>query len=467
MASDVEDVSSGLQPVAADKSTQTISKSAPSSAPPSYRAAQPTTTPTESGLSVSEVSGDPVIAVSDSTRPHDERSNAEVSESGEEFAEATPAQLYSAESGEESALSDLTSIEGFEAPAAGQESLTEGQGPLLDAGEAQQQIPAPAEEFLPILAALAPTLISTIGPAVAKGVMSRLSPRVKKVISRIPSPVVAGATTAIKGIIKGQSGKGNLLSMISSLLREAAAKPAGESGAEANAALVEEAAAVLEVIIGTDDRVRIEKTTELPWRRLCALRITFPTGATYRGTGFLIGPRAVATAGHCVYLHTQGGWARKIEVIPAANGALKPYNQVEATMFKSVTGWVAGRKPESDYGCVVLPPGAFGGRNLGSFGFAAFDTQVILAQPAVLAGYPGDKPFAELWGMARRIKSVSTMTLVYDIDTMGGQSGAPVYIKRNGQRYVVGIHNYGVGSGNSATRVTREVYDRLLAWSKL
>jgi V8-like Glu-specific endopeptidase len=136
-------------------------------------------------------------------------------------------------------------------------------------------------------------------------------------------------------------------------------------------------------------------------------------------------------------------------------------------MFKSVTGWITGRKPESDYGCVVLPQGAFGGRNLGSFGFAAFDTQAILAQPAVLAGYPGDKPFAELWGMARRIKSASTKTLVYDIDTVGGQSGAPVYIKRNGQRYVIGIHNYGAGSGNSATRVTREVFDRLTAWSKL
>ena len=50
---------------------------------------------------------------------------------------------------------------------------------------------------------------------------------------------------------------------------------------------------------------------------------------------------------------------------------------------------------------------------------------------------------------------------------MGGQSGAPVYIMRAGQRYVVGIHNYGQATGNSATRVTEPVYQRLLAWSKL
>jgi glutamyl endopeptidase len=104
---------------------------------------------------------------------------------------------------------------------------------------------------------------------------------------------------------------------------------------------------------------------------------------------------------------------------------------------------------------------------LGSFGFANFNAQKLLAQSAVLAGYPGDKPFAEMWGMARKIKTVTAKTLVYDIDTMGGQSGAPVYVKRNGQRFVVGIHNYGATTGNSATRITQPVYDRLKIWSKL
>jgi glutamyl endopeptidase len=100
-------------------------------------------------------------------------------------------------------------------------------------------------------------------------------------------------------------------------------------------------------------------------------------------------------------------------------------------------------------------------------GVSAMTAQELVAKPAVLAGYPGDKPFAELWGMARKIKTVGPVTLGYDIDTMGGQSGAPVYIKRNGSRFVVGIHNYGSSTGNSATRVTAEVAERLSAWSKL
>ena len=133
-------------------------------------------------------------------------------------------------------------------------------------------------------------------------------------------------------------------------------------------ATVEEAARVLEVIIGTDDRLGISATIQIPWRRICALRITFPTGATYRGTGFFVGPRAVATAGHCVFIRSQGGWARRIEVIPGCNGTQRPFGQVVATSFRSVAGWVNQGKPESDYGCVVLPKGAFGG-NFGYFGF--------------------------------------------------------------------------------------------------
>ena len=135
--------------------------------------------------------------------------------------------------------------------------------------------------------------------------------------------------------------------------------------------------------------------------------------------------------------------------------------------FRSTKGWVEGKKPESDYGAIILPSGAFSGQQLGSFGFAAYPSTVLLAKRAVLAGYPGDKPFAEQWGMGRRLKAVTAKQLVYEIDTVGGQSGAPVYIKHNGKRYVVGIHNYGASSGNSATRVTEAVFKNLQNWSKL
>ena len=448
---------------------------APSKAPvgrPAYPSTVPPRSRSGEANAVDEVAGEAAPTSTDrgeAASDTDEVVNFAGTESGEEHIEATPEQL-AAESGEESAVDDLRKLPGSEtAFESGEEGAPAVERPLQEAGEAAEGAPsAGGEEFLPFLAALAPTLISAIGPAVAKGVMGKLSPRARTAVKKVAAAAKPVVGTAVKAAAASAGGgKAQLLQMLAKLLEAAEQKPGGESGEEVDETFLTETAAAIEVIIGTDDRVRITPTTQIPWRRICALRITFPSGATYRGSGFLIGPRAVTTAGHCVYLHNQGGWARRIEVIPGCNGSTRPFGQAVSTSFRSVVGWVTNKKPEYDFGCIVLPPGSFGGSNLGSFGFASFDAAKLLAQPAVLAGYPGDKPFAELWGMARKIKTVTAKTLIYDIDSMGGQSGAPLYIMRNGQRYVVGIHNYGAAAGNSATRVTAEVFQRLLAWSKL
>jgi glutamyl endopeptidase len=386
-------------------------------------------------------------------------------EAAEEFVEATSEQLAAsgAEAGEESALSDLKA-EGYEGRL---ETTAEGQ--ISEAGAAIQGGQQP--EFFGFLAALVPTLISSVGPALVKAVSKKLSPKTRSAISAIAKRAPGPIGTVTK--ISQAHGLSGLVPLVAKLFESAAdggegfAGEAGEEGAGVDEAVVSETAAVMENIIGIDDRIPIKNTTSEPWRWYGALRIYFPSGAQYRGTGFLIGPRAVATAGHCVYMRNQGGWARKIEVIPGCDGSQKPFGSAMATEFRSTRGWVQDGLPEADYGCIFLPNGSFGGTSLGNFGAAAFDTQILLAQNAVLAGYPGDKPFAELWGMTARIKAVTAKTLIYDIDTVGGQSGAPVYIKRSGVRYVVGIHNYGAGTGNSATRVTVPVYQRLLAWSKM
>lgn len=426
----------------------------------SYRFSAPTG-PREVGEFTSEVAGDAPTGGEVGAEAQGDQEVSSESQPAGEFVEATAAEL-GAESGEESAVSDLKGIEGFEETAS---TGTESEATETVLSEVGEELAVQAE-FLPILASLIPTLVSTAGPVVAKGIASVLSPKAKKTIKRLPPPPPLGAPRPPAGNV------GALLAQIAQLLRTLPTR-AGESSVEAaeeavvSEAVVSEAVAVLEVILGKDDRVRIQKTSEIPWRRICALRITFPTGSVYRGTGFFIGPRTLATAGHCVYLHGQGGWARKIEVIPGANGSDRPYGSAESSQLRSVGGWVNGKRPESDYGCIVLPSGAFGGRNLGQFAVGVLSPKALVAKPAVLAGYPGDKPFAEMWGMARKIKTVSPTTLTYDIDTVGGQSGAPVYIKRNGTRTVVGIHNYGAVTGNSATRVTSDVYKRLAAWSKL
>jgi V8-like Glu-specific endopeptidase len=424
---------------------------------------------TSGGFFKGEVTGDssipnnPSFESSGSSDPFAEVGTVGATESGGDTAEASAEALASNVG--RAVLADLP--EGYERAEGSTESGAEGGAThLAEVGEALAPGGAGNEEFLPFLAAIVPTLLSTVGPPLAKAVLKKVSPTVKRVIATV-------GQQAPKVLPKGAlpNGAGALIQTLMRLLQQNASKESGAEYGEGEGTVDEayatEVAQAMEVIIGNDDRIRITNTTSTHWRRVCALRITFPNGAVYRGTGFFIGRRAVATAGHCVYLASQGGWARSIEVIPGMNDSTRPYGTATSSNLRSVAGWTQQARPECDYGCIVLPENSFGGVNLGAFGFAALDAATLNAHQAVVAGYPGDKPFAQLWGMSRKFKTVNPSTLVYDIDTMGGQSGAPVYIIRNGQRCAVGVHNYGAGSGNSATRITPPVYSILNTWSAL
>ncbi len=225
-----------------------------------------------------------------------------------------------------------------------------------------------------------------------------------------------------------------------------------------------ELAKVAEVIIDTDDRVRVGDTTVYPWRAICALRITSADNRRFIGTGWFISPRTLLTAGHCVFMHDAGGWVRSIEVIPGCNDASQPFGSYLATAFRSVTGWTNSKNRVHDYGAIILPAASRPGDQTGYFGFGTRTDAFLLNSALNLSGYPGDKGGRQQWYMAQRPKAVSEQVVTYDIDTMGGQSGSPVWVLENGQRYGVGIHTNGSTSGNSATRINSAVYNNALNW---
>ncbi|MEO0883491.1 MAG: serine protease [Pseudomonadota bacterium] len=327
------------------------------------------------------------------------------------------------------------------------EAMPEFLPPIGAAMERQQP------EFLGALLGKALPIVASAGPKLLGGIFKRLRRRTRGRIRRSRR-----SADPVKALLA------QLLSKLETTgeFQPVDAETYGEESA-AEAALAEETAAVLEVILGRDDRVRITSTTRTPWKRYCALRISMGD-RQFIGTGCLTSRNTVLTAGHCVYM-PDIGWASEIEVIPGSNGSDQPFGSAKSNTFRSVRGWVKNGRPEFDYGCIKLPNGAFSGHSLGHFGYAAFSQDVLLSRRAVLAGYPGDKPFGQLWGMSRRLKRVTARQLHYDIDTMGGQSGSGVYIKCKGRRYLVGIHNYGSNGGNMATRITPSVFNNIKKWS--
>ena len=225
----------------------------------------------------------------------------------------------------------------------------------------------------------------------------------------------------------------------------------------------------LEAVIGTDERVRIQDTKKLPWRLNASLLITAADNTQYIGTGWFISPRTLATAGHCVCIKRSGvpgrdGFVKKIQVMPGRNGSKVPFGGLTASEFWTVKGWAENGLETYDYGAIILPSRF--PENIGHFGFGVFPDATLLAATANIGGYPGDKPSGTFWYDQRQIGSVQPEKVFYAADTAGGQSGACVYIIRDGQRIAVAVHAYGGATANSGTRISSEVFANLTAWKR-
>lgn len=237
-------------------------------------------------------------------------------------------------------------------------------------------------------------------------------------------------------------------------------------------------ATAAESVIGEDSRSRVLNTREYPYSAIASLEITAQDGSRWAGTGWFVSARTVVTAGHCVFIHDAlhagaNGWVRSVRVVPGRNGTgpgSEPFGSAVATRFRSVRGWVDTGEATSDYGAILLPEDHPLGDQVGTFGLGAFDDVRLDTLNLNLAGYPADKKAAErntLWFDVKQTRLVTDTQVFYDIDTYGGQSGAPVYVADGSQRVAVAIHAYGTSattSSNSGTRVNAKVLARLQAW---
>ena len=219
-------------------------------------------------------------------------------------------------------------------------------------------------------------------------------------------------------------------------------------------------------ILDEDDRIAVpsDDVSDYPYRCICSLVIHCRTGQVGLGTGWLVGPRTVVTAGHCVYMHNHGRWAAGVDVYPARVGDHRPF-RARATRLMSVRGWTEQAKPESDYGGIEVDRDL---SDIGSFSYAALPTAELETLQAVnVVGYPADKP-GTMWGHARRLARVTKRQLEYEIDTINGNSGGPVFALRNDEAIAVGIHNYGnlARMRNLATRITKGVYANIRDWKE-
>ncbi|WP_280737054.1 MULTISPECIES: trypsin-like serine protease [unclassified Enterococcus] len=205
-----------------------------------------------------------------------------------------------------------------------------------------------------------------------------------------------------------------------------------------------------EHIIGSDNRVRVTSTTKFPNSAVVHIQATFSNGKTYIGSGNMISSTSVLTAGHVVY-NKDMGWAVNVQVFPGVNGSKAPYGTTSGKKLLSVKGWTEENSSEYDVGLIRLDKPL--GYNTGWFGLSSV---VSVGMGITTTGYPGDKAAQTMWTNSGVVQSFTENNVYYELDTVGGQSGSPVY---NAKNQVIATHAYGANTKNFGTRMNNVIYN--------
>ncbi len=233
----------------------------------------------------------------------------------------------------------------------------------------------------------------------------------------------------------------------------------------------------IESIIGADQRMRVNPTTSFPARATVLITFDPPGAGTAICSGWMIGKNTVATAGHCV---ASGGsntfYSRATyRIYPGRNGGASPYGVCTAKNLYTVNGWKVSGRDDYDYGMIKLNCNV--GNTVGWYGFF-WQSATLVGKPITTQGYPGDKPLTQ-WKAMDQVRANDTRRVFYQADTVGGQSGSPVWQQRAaGSPFCVGrcglaIHAYGTGgtgvyaTNNHGTRINQEVFNNLVTVKNL
>ncbi len=210
-------------------------------------------------------------------------------------------------------------------------------------------------------------------------------------------------------------------------------------------------------IIGEDNRQHITDTSFAPWSCIALLESTFADGSVSYGTAFMYWSDIALTAGHTVYKPSKG-YATSITIWPgrlSANNA--PYGSAAVKTIHISTQYKNYQSTSEDYAVLELDSNI--GDTVGYFG-TTWRSDGYTNQTAFISGYPGDK-LKQQWIATGTISRSDLYMLYYNIDTMPGDSGAPIIWNASYGHTVIGIQTRGIGTStaNSGVRITESLFN--------
>lgn len=213
-------------------------------------------------------------------------------------------------------------------------------------------------------------------------------------------------------------------------------------------------------IIGADNRTKVNNASLFPYRAIARLDITRQNGTKTYASGALIGDRIFATAGHAIV--QDGKMIKSLTLEFGRNGSSAYYTTSDIKSYILREDYSTNPTQEGDYAFVVLNKGI--SNITGCFGI---QTSISVGDMIYTAGYPQDKGGMDMYQVSGAVLKVGNDKVYYNADTVGGQSGSPVYVMKNGKPYIVAIHTNGTytpdaaDASNSGRRIEPNLYNWL------
>lgn len=206
------------------------------------------------------------------------------------------------------------------------------------------------------------------------------------------------------------------------------------------------------------------------WRSIVYIESTFSSGATFTGSGVMVGPNDVLTASHVLYMAQQGGAATSVRIIPAYDPSpyAAPYGDLKSTSFH----YFANYDPDGDG---YLMPGnngaGLGGSEL-DIGIVSLSTAVgyqtgwMQLDPAFTSGTVNVTGFPSAYGNNMMsnvgygaIYAPDSTVYYSGVELYPGNSGGPVWYQSGDSAYVVGVVSTSAWGAS-----VQGTYNQLMQW---
>jgi V8-like Glu-specific endopeptidase len=201
------------------------------------------------------------------------------------------------------------------------------------------------------------------------------------------------------------------------------------------------------------------KLTDLasyPWS--ANVKLFFEQGGSYYvGSGVLIDPLHVLTAGHCVHSGPGGDWSGDMIVVPAYENWSAPYGTAGSANLMTWSGWADYADFDYDMGLIELdrPIGALTGWH--GYGYST-DTAFYTTASRTWynPGYPAESPFdgEYMYWWYGYFDSCTAYQARFESRSYGGQSGSGAYYVSDGNRYVHLVLSNGSDTWTRDVRIT-------------